>query len=660
LNAFALSIFRKFLLFFLAFFIVKDALAQTSSDTLRVYHLGEVVVTAEQSPTSLTSSLREVNDWTIHQRQIQTIAEAVGITPGGYISIGSRNEMVVQLRGIEQRQIAVLLDGVPIYVPYDGLVDLGQMPVGAVEKITVTRGNSSILYGPNSLGGSINIITQLPSRRKTRLQVMGGSGKMQSYTLNQSGRFGSLGYLFGLGYDRQEHFPLAEGFSKTEIEDGGARNNSYYKKFDLFTKLTWRPHIKYHTAFSFSYVDNQKYVPPNIYLKPRWWQFPEWQKWVLNLTSSQIITETFSLKEVLFYDKYDNILDSYDDASFSTQTERYAFHSTYDDYSVGSNLFVTKTFPKNHTVTLGVTYKRDVHREQDNTGLRWERYKMDSYTVGLEYEWSSLQDISLSTGLGLNLLDPIFADGQPLRRSITTLDGRLGMHYVLSEVWDVTGSIGRKTRFPTLKELYSGQSGKNIPNPDLKEESSFNMEIGLLHNWGGDNRVGLTIFDSEITDLIVDKKVAVGEAEKDQLQNIGKARHMGLEFSATILPTRDLTLDASYTFLRARNLSSNRTAHELPYRPEHLVKLKQECEFSFGFSFSLEQNYVSKRTYLDRDNLPHSLDGYALLDLQFRQSLWQHLTFGFSLFNILDEYYESEYGFPMPGTNFRAGMEIDF
>jgi len=119
LKAFTWFIFRRILLFFLIFFIMKNALAEDTSDTLRVYHLGEVVVTAERSPTSLTSSLKEVNYQTIHQRQIQTIAEAVQITPGGYISIGSRNEMMVQLRGIEQRQIAVLLDGVPIYVPFD-------------------------------------------------------------------------------------------------------------------------------------------------------------------------------------------------------------------------------------------------------------------------------------------------------------------------------------------------------------------------------------------------------------------------------------------------------------------------------------------------------------------------------------------------------------
>ena len=79
--------------------MMENAWAENSSDTLRLYYLGEVVVTAQRSPTSLTSSLSEVNDQTIRQQQIQNIAEAVGLTPGGYISIGARNEMVVHLCG---------------------------------------------------------------------------------------------------------------------------------------------------------------------------------------------------------------------------------------------------------------------------------------------------------------------------------------------------------------------------------------------------------------------------------------------------------------------------------------------------------------------------------------------------------------------------------
>jgi iron complex outermembrane receptor protein len=658
LNNSILSLFKNLLIFLITFTTTKDALPGTSSDTLRVYYLGEVVVTAQRSPTSLTSSLREVTSQTIRQRQIQNIAEAIGITSGGYVSIGRRNEMVVQLRGIEQRQIAVLLDGVPIYVPYDGLVDLGQIPVGAVSKITVTQGNASVLYGPNSLGGSINIVTLLPTQRHTRLQLMGGSGKLQSYSLNQSGSVKSFGYLLGLGYNRQDYFPLTDDFSKTENEDGGARNNSYYKKFDLFTKLTWRPHKDHHSALSFSYLDNEKGLPPAIYsdTKLDFWRFPEWRKWVLNLTSSHMLTPLIILKGTIFYDKYDNVLDAYRDDTYTKKK----FHSTYDDYSTGANLFFTYSLSKVNKLTFGLDYKRDVHREQGNYGEPFDEYKMDSYTLGMESELKISNTTSLSSGISLNYLNPIYANGNPLREDIKTLDARIGIHHNLSESAGLFGTLGHKTRFPTLKELYSTQMKLRIPNPNLKEEESFNAEAGWSYKWQSNDEFNLTVFASEIRNAIVDKWVIVDSIPYNQWDNIGKAHHTGIEVSVIIQPIRNLALNGSYTFSRARNRSDDRTTDKLPYRPEHLVKLEQEYNLPFGLVFSLEENYVSKRAYLDQDNLPHNLDGYFLLDLQFRQFLWEHLTFSFSLYNILDEYYESEYGFPMPGRNFRAGMEFDF
>ena len=83
--------------------------ADLASDSLRTYYLGEVVVTAKRSPTTLSTNIREVTREVAASQRIQTVAEAIQTLPGGYISIGARNEMVVQLRGIEQRQVAVLL-----------------------------------------------------------------------------------------------------------------------------------------------------------------------------------------------------------------------------------------------------------------------------------------------------------------------------------------------------------------------------------------------------------------------------------------------------------------------------------------------------------------------------------------------------------------------
>jgi len=44
-----------------------------------------------------------------------------------------------------------MLDGVPIYVPYTGTIDLGKFAIEDVNTITVEPNLSSILYGPNGV-----------------------------------------------------------------------------------------------------------------------------------------------------------------------------------------------------------------------------------------------------------------------------------------------------------------------------------------------------------------------------------------------------------------------------------------------------------------------------------------------------------------------------
>jgi len=650
-------------IYVLAFFTGAAGYAQNPmpSDTLRVYSLGEIVVTARKAPATLISALKEIDSDRISEEGVLNIAQAVELTPGAYVSIGSRNEMLVQLRGIEQRQITVMLDGVPIYVPYDGIVDLGEIPITAVNKITVTEGNASVLYGANSLGGSINILTSMPFRRSTRIRLLGGSGKLFASSLQQSLSLGKFGILFNLGQKRRDYYPLSDDFTPTQHEDGEQRENSYYNKKDLFAKFSFRPNQNHHTALSFSFVDNEKGVPPDIYAgRPRYWKFPVWRKWVINVSSSQRVSDAVFWKAVLFYDKYDNTLDSYDDTTYTTQTRGYAFHSTYDDYSFGFNVFFSHRLSRMSEMTWGLSLKRDVHQEQDDRELPWEEYKMDTYTVGAEYENTILDRLAISGGLSINVEHPVYAFEQPLRGDIEVLDGRIGAHYAFPSGFEMFGSLSHKTRFPTLKELYSGYSGRNIPNPDLKEESAYNLETGSSFSPSANSKLELVLFDREITNLIVERIVVVDDEEKNQMDNIGKARHLGAEFSLSLKPQKNTALSGSYTLLKARNLSEDRESDKLEYRPEHRARLQAQYEFLFGLSLTLAGNYVGQRSYLDDGGQDHGMPDYTIIDARVRQSLEDHLILVFEAKNIFDKNYQTEYGFPMPGRTLGAGMEIEF
>jgi iron complex outermembrane receptor protein len=61
-------------------------------------------------------------------RNADTVADAVRQLPGATLSRNSRNEEMIYLRGFDPRQVPVFVDGVPLYVPYDGYVDFGPSP----------------------------------------------------------------------------------------------------------------------------------------------------------------------------------------------------------------------------------------------------------------------------------------------------------------------------------------------------------------------------------------------------------------------------------------------------------------------------------------------------------------------------------------------------
>lgn len=125
--------------------------------------LGEVLVTgsAELNHALVTDSI-DLETLRLHNRE--TVGRAVSMSPGVTLSkVGSRNEQMVFVRGFDLRQVPVFIDGIPVYVPFDGYVDLGRFITFDLSRIDVSKAFSSLMYGPNTLGGAINLISRRPA-----------------------------------------------------------------------------------------------------------------------------------------------------------------------------------------------------------------------------------------------------------------------------------------------------------------------------------------------------------------------------------------------------------------------------------------------------------------------------------------------------------------
>ena len=633
-----------------------SAQALERADTTRVYLLGEVVVTGRGGAVVGASSVTDIDRETISIRDALAIAEAITLTPGIYLHTNARSEAVPYMRGFEPRQAAMFLDGVPLALPFDGTVDLSLLTTSHVGKITTTRGMSSILYGPNSMGGTINIVTAEPaSGLGGAARLQGGSSR--AAVLSLGAQSGQLSWYLAGQYAHTDDFPLPSSLPQALQGAGSTRANSTSRGYSLLAKVGTVPIDGTRLTLSLLHTDNPKGVPTNIYTsRPRYWRFTEWRKTVLTLAGETLLGASAGLKGTVFYQSYYNVLDSYDDATFSSQNARYAFRSTYDDYSFGATLIASISSPLDVPLKLIASGRRDVHREQPTESAPTARFTAETYAMGVEQE-GTFGPFSGVLGLGIDLLHPSETAGGELRPSAHAWAAHGGLVWSAGPAMSIHAHLGHRSRFPTLKELYSEHLGLNLPNPNLGAERSWNLEAGVTVAPAPATELRLALFYSDVRGLIQNVFL---DATTRQLQNLGKAALTGLEYSGRAA-LEGHTLEANYTFLVAENRSAGARSQVLEHRPRHIVTLAASVALPADAALRAEAFYVSSRSSVDLDDGSwEELEGYWLLNLRAALPLLSWVEAFGRINNLTDTYYESEYGYTQPGRTFVAGLQSSF
>ncbi|MGQ9862767.1 MAG: TonB-dependent receptor, partial [Thiobacillaceae bacterium] len=210
----------------------------------------------------------------------ETVGDAVNLLSGVTISTNSRNEQTVYLRGYDPRQAPLFIDGIPVYVPYDGYVDFGRFVTADLAAIQVAKGFSSVAYGPNTLGGAINLISRKP-KKPFEGDVSAGFGQEGSRQAqaNVGTNQGKWYLQAGASYREADGFRLSSDFKPTATEDGGRRDNSYYQDSKVSLKLGLTPGGGDEYALTYIKQDGEKGQPPSTDpAAARYWRWPYWDK----------------------------------------------------------------------------------------------------------------------------------------------------------------------------------------------------------------------------------------------------------------------------------------------------------------------------------------------------------------------------------------------
>ncbi|PKL77370.1 MAG: TonB-dependent receptor, partial [Ignavibacteriae bacterium HGW-Ignavibacteriae-4] len=128
----------------------------------------EIVVTGTRTAKRRTDSPVIVN--LINSKELDhvvaiNLSEGLKYQPGLRVETDCQTCNYTQLRmnGLQGGYSQILVNSRPIFSPLTGLYGLEQIPVNMIERIEVVRGGVSALYGSSAIGGTVNVITKIPS-----------------------------------------------------------------------------------------------------------------------------------------------------------------------------------------------------------------------------------------------------------------------------------------------------------------------------------------------------------------------------------------------------------------------------------------------------------------------------------------------------------------
>ncbi|MFZ2631480.1 MAG: TonB-dependent receptor [Desulfosalsimonadaceae bacterium] len=645
---------------------------QNESIQNTVFTLGEIEVIgfAEESKNMTTEKVYD-DEMRLFNRD--NLADAVNLSPGVTLSeSGARNEKMIYVRGFDIKHVPIFLDGIPIYVPYDGYPDLVRFSTFDLSEVVVSKGFTSVLYGPNTMGGAINMVSRRPVKE---FEASAGTGYGSGAEFRNFANFGTnqeKWYVQGGGaYSTRDHFSVANDFTQTEIQGDGERVNSGQTDTKGNIKLGLTP--KGTDEYAISYINQQgdKDVPPytgsDSRVTPRWWRWPDWDKESVYLNTKTAVWDRSYVKTRLFYDTFKNALYAYDDSTFTTMEKKSSFKSYYDDYTYGGSMEIGSGFLPDNLIKAAFHYKEDIHREH-NAGNPVQHFEDNIISIGIEDTIDFTPKFYSIAGAGYDTANTV--EAQELDSSTKTLkdfpDGdtsafnpQAGLFYKLTDTATIHTSVAGKSRLPSIKDRYSYKMGTALPNPDLDPEKAVNYEAGYQGFFIKDFTLETNVFYSDITDFILLQTVPdPDDPEKTltQNRNVGEVHQYGAEFGVSGQILACLNGGVNYTYIHYNNESG---PDKLLNIPNHKIFTHLQYRLPVtGLSLLGSVEFNGDR-YSSSDGV-RVADSYTLVAAKAIYEMPKGFSVEGGVNNLTDENYALDEGYPPAGRSYFANLSYKY
>jgi vitamin B12 transporter len=608
-----------------------------------------------------TQQMAVIEKEEIERRNAPDIAsllqETLGLNITRYGTYG--NTTLLNLRGLDSKRVAFLINGVPVNSSLDGRFDIEQVDLNSIERIEVIYGGSDSKYNVSgAMGGVINIVTVKKQKPGLRLGAsVSNTGVLPGEYRGRSG---------------QTQGPNWEDLADTQNID---ISSAYGGDGFSITANVFANRAQNHFLFIDRYNYSRRKDNNEV-----------WDAGGSVSVTGELPDFSKLIASSMFYWGDKNIPASGFSGNVGRQHDIFSRNNVMldmprafrDDLAMEASLgwyFIRKDYTSPADV-----FSR--HDQQNITAInRWNWYTSEQLALksGVDYRFIYLN----STDIGKqNRHDGgiyLTAEYKPVRQFMITPsvkavfankgDTQFTAVPKLGFLWNVTDSLTlrnnyfRSFKFPDFEELYWSDGGASgVGNPDLKPEDGWGGDIGLSLSSKDLFNFESTFFTQWLKDSIHWYPGAGGVWRPE---NVGEAMFFGLdnklrfEIPVSLGQVKKIISSVSYQYLLSYLLSFGygfADNKRIPYSPMHTIGVSLEVPWESG-SVIISGHYESLR-YDDRANLTQ-LKPVFLLNAMINQKIGKNLAIFGVLRNILNESYQSFSDYPMPGITLTIGLRAN-
>lgn len=635
--------------------------------------LEQIVVTAQYARMRVVPPAVELDADAIELRAPRLLSELFRGLPGVSLRPNSRGESIVRVRGSEERQTSVFLDGAPLVVPWDGRVDLGLLPPGMISSISVTKGATPVEYGANSVAGVVDLRTTAPGEPGSRIEAAADAGSLGWRALSALGSRvteNSALLLAGAHLERDAE-PIADlsalPYSQRDDERRANTDLDSNSLFGAYAATLGGTTLR----ASLLHVDASRGIAPEAHLdpsvdQPRYWRYPDWTLTQLTAAADTPLASLGRLRFVAWQQWFDQTIDAYRDDTYSTLRSS----EQDDDLTYGARATFSRDWT-DFTWRLNASTSTSTHEQVDSAVVDGSavaeperRYRQRLASLGTELDWQPRPGVAATIGIGRDHAETPLTGDKPAQpdSSATALSAALRVEP--AEGWRVTFSSGSRTRFASARELFGESLGRFLPNPALQPETAWLSDLGI--DWQGERAtVQAGAFYVRGRDTIAQRVVVVAGRSLRQRINLEGTRQYGLDLCASYALSESLRLELSGAWLEAHALEDNGLpGWRLPQRPRHEVGGALEWRASAGSSARIELRHTGEAIDLDAHGDARPLPSSTEINLRGRWILWQSAgghswSLTAAVDNLTNAVITPQLGLPLPGRTLRIGLQLD-